>query len=541
MRQPPGGGPIDKIPPRVVQTDPQPDSLRIPKDLQRIRIYFSERMNQASLSKNLFVSPPLQYTIEWPDWNEAELLLNDSLLANRTYVISVASGVEDLHRNKMAESYQFAFSTGNDMDRHMISGRVYSDKTGYPYSVFAYVLPDSTVFNPFADEPDYITMSGGDGRYKLNYLKGGKFRILAVDDMNANFLLDGSMESFGISFRDARLDSEITAVAGIDFRISRLDTTPPEVQNVRPQNSTTVQLRFSETVIPTIFSGISGKDSLSGDSLKLLRIAYNKEFKSVLDIFTVPQDSGHTYALHIPALADSNGNRFDSTETLYFHALGKIDTTRFQLDAFVPKDSAIQQLPDTKICFRFSKAVDPQALENSFSLFTNSAVSIPGRWSFPSAYAACFIPLQTLKPDSSYRAVLQLSEVRSVWGKVLADSVASHYFTLISSRELGAISGRVAKMDSLNAPVYLQCVPLRKGVAGTTVRVRGDGRFIVPNLAEGKYTLQGFRDTDRNGRYSFGSLRPFRFAEPFHFAEDTIKVRKRWETENSRLVLPETR
>lgn len=536
MRQPPGGGPQDKTPPSVIRTFPLPDSLNIAPDLDHIEIVFSERMNQESLTNNLFISPPLEYESNWEDWDDVVLLFDDSLQADRTYVISVASGMEDLHKNKMAESFQFAFSTGSQMDRNKIQGRIFTDETSRTFNLFAYELSDSLGFNPFNRKPDYISMTGNDGTFELNFMKNGQFRILAVDDMNGNLRLDAATEAFGIASRDVRLAGNSSDIRHLDFRITSMDTTAPVVQMVRPVNHSYLQLRFSEPVL--LPESISIRDSLSNDTLPVLQQLANAEFKNIVDIFTAVQDSNRTYRVEIPAVQDSVGNRTDSSNALFFKGLATTDTTTFRLKTFLPKDSSKNLSPGTAVCLQFSKPVARASIVQAFHILRKDSSEVNGSWHFRSAYEICFKPLSLLQPDSSYRAGLDMGRVRDIWGKPLADSLVSHYFTIVSSRELGSVSGRVLGSDSLELPVYVQCRPIGKR-SWRTVQAKKNGAFQFVNLPEGKYEFRVFVDTDRNGSYSYGRLLPFRFAEPFRMQSDTIKVRKRWESSDVGLTLPE--
>ncbi len=536
MRQPPGGGPVDKTPPKVVRTFPLSDSLNIPLGLGHIDIVFSERMNQATLAKNLFISPPLNYETDWEGWDAVTLLLSDSLQPERTYVISVATGMEDLHKNKMAESFQFAFSTGSQMDRNKIQGRVFSGDTQYPFRIFAYELSDSLLFDPTKQEPDYISMAGTDGFFELNFMKNGRFRILAVDDMNGNLLLDANSEFFGITSRDAYLTGNNSIVRGLNFRVTSMDTLAPLAQMVRPMNNTYLQLRFSEPVIKPV---VTICDSITGDTLPVLKTEPNAEFKNILDIFTARQDSGKTFRLDIPAVSDSAGNTSDSAYTFFFKTSLAVDTTTFRLQAFLPKDSTKNRPPAVRVCLDFSRPVDSLSLVRAFHLLSTDSSEVDGNWISRSVTEACFAPLALLEPDSSYLAILDMSQVRDLWGKALADSQASHYFSIVSSRELGSISGRVTGTDSLGTAVYVQCHPLNKKGNWRTVLADKTGTFRFVNLPEGKYKLRIFVDSDGDKKYSFGRLQPFRFAEPFRVLSDTIKVRKRWESSDVRIPLPD--
>ena len=57
------------------------------------------------------------YEIDWSGGDELTLeLKSDSLQKNQTYVITIGSDAQDSRRNKMKESYQFAFSTGDYLE-----------------------------------------------------------------------------------------------------------------------------------------------------------------------------------------------------------------------------------------------------------------------------------------------------------------------------------------------------------------------------------------------------------------------------------------
>ncbi len=530
---------MDRTAPTVIQTVPIKDSLHIPLNLSEIEIRFSERMEQSSLKKNLFISPPLEFDIEWKNWEHVLLHLNEKLLPDQTYVISIAPGVQDLHKNSLAQSYQLAFSTGNLLDKNSIAGRVFGLKKDQKVNLFAYILADTSEFDPFRKEPLYVSKSGKNGHYRLSYLKDGHYRILAVDDMNHNLLTDTDFESVGISYSDVVLDSLHTQFDGLDFyRLSRSDTTAPSVLGVRPLFDNRIQLRLSEPVLLDTLFSLSITDSISGDTLPVLDIRPDDEFNNIVTVFSGRADSGAVYKMSLPFVQDSAYNRNDSIPNLYFHPSVKQDTVQFRLLNFLPKDSSQNMPLQTKVEFQFSQPANRNALLSAFHLFTTSGVAVPGRWDFTLIKTAIFSPLKPLLPDSSYRAEIDLGRTTDVWGKVLADSVISHYFTIVPFRELGEISGTVRFQRESDKTVFLKLRSLKKGQPTVKTMVKPTGEFRLENIPEGKYTLSGYLDENGDGRFSEGILSPFRFSEPFKFSSDTIKVRKRWETENVFFDLP---
>ena len=152
----PSGGPVDREPPEVVNTFPTSDSLFVHKDLQYIEIEFSERMTESSLARSLFISPHLSFEIEWQDAETVQMLLTDSLIESQTYVISVGAEASDARQNKMKESFQFAFSTGGHIDRGSINGRIFDLEKNETAAAFAYILDDTSKFDPVNKQPFYI-------------------------------------------------------------------------------------------------------------------------------------------------------------------------------------------------------------------------------------------------------------------------------------------------------------------------------------------------------------------------------------------------
>jgi hypothetical protein len=135
----PGGGPVDKTPPEIVFTFPQPDSLNIDQ-IPQIDIHFSERMDEASVAKSIFTSPPLDYDIDWSGGEQLSLNLKHELDNDRTYLITIGTGVMDARKNRMNNSFQLAFSTGAYLDRGKLSGHVYGITAKDNFYIYAYQI-----------------------------------------------------------------------------------------------------------------------------------------------------------------------------------------------------------------------------------------------------------------------------------------------------------------------------------------------------------------------------------------------------------------
>lgn len=536
----PGGGPVDRTPPEIVSTFPATDSTGVARDIQTIDIVFSERMNEGSLLKAIFISPPLDYTISWKRSRKLQLQLSDTLLTDQTYVISIAAEASDERNNKMDQSYQFAFSTGDRIDRGSISGRVVDARREETILVFAFVLSDTGLApDPTIRKPDYISQTGQEGIFSLNFLKPSRYRVFAIQEQNRNLRLDANFERVGIPFRDVTIDSENMKFEGLLFRLTRLDTIAPFITGVRPVNDTYLQLRLSEPVQINDRTSFYIVNQQSMDTLRILAMSGNRETENMIDVFTKPMAQETGYQFISTFMEDTSGVENDSLQTVMFQSRSITDTTRLELLEFTPADSAVAVRPEQTIGLKFSVPVQWESVFSRFQLMESDSTPVLGEWRLLSVYEAEFIPGRVLMPDSSYRAVLSLSGVEDLWGRNAPDSLISRYFTIVSSRELGEISGTIRSTDTFNAAVFLSLHLIDKKSMPFHWRLAEPGEFLVPYLPEGQYLLSGFRDLNGDGRYSFGDLFPFSYSEPFFVNPDTIKVRKRWETRGITIQLPE--
>ncbi len=527
MQKAPGGGPIDRTPPEVVFTNPPKDSLHIATDLNQFEIQFSERMTRSSLAGNIFISPPIEFGTHWKGWERLFLDLKEPLHKEQTYVVSIGSEAKDLHNNSMKASYTFAFSTGSVIDQGRISGTVYGRKKE-AVNIFAFLLDDSVAFAPTKERPSYISKSGRGGRYELSYLKLGHYRLLAVSDQNHNLKLDAGFERVGIPYHDVALDSSALFSDFVDFQLTHMDTVAPRLVGVRPINRRRFQVRYSEplTIMSNNFVLL---DSLTRDTIPVIDFGKNNETPNILDVFTAGLDSGRTYLWQAGELADTAGNVNDTLSAAYFKMKAPADTTTFRLLEFLPKDSSRAVRPEQKIFVKFSLPVDWATLAHSFTLQTESKDLLPGRWEAHDLFSANFVPADPLQPDSAYRAIIRLGGVQDLWGATAKDTLLLRYFTTVSARQLGEISGKVILDPDSGQIVKLRLRSLEKKVEPLALTLEKSRKFYFPFLPEGKYLMDGYLDLDKNNKYSAGQLFPFHFSEPFFFAADTIKVRKRWE------------
>ena len=196
----------------------------------------------------------------------------------------------------------------------------------------------------------------------------------------------------------------------------------------------------------------------------------------------------------------------------------------------LPPDSAKNFSIYADIATGFSLPVDTNSLNNGFTLIHEPNDTLSGNWNLRELKEGGYkLPID-LEPGNDYRIILHTKLINSVWGDTLQDTLFNHIFSTASPDEFGSISGRVL-IDSLRfSQLYLSTVPVKRKNQSFKVTKINDNEFKIDWLLEGFYIFKGFFDLDANQKWSPGKIDPFQYAEPIFVKDDTIRVRKRWET-----------
>ncbi len=532
----PGGGPVDKTPPEIVFTFPQPDSLNIDQ-IAKIDIHFDERMDETSVANSIFTSPPMEYDIDWSGGEQLSLKLKHELDSDRTYLITIGTGAMDARKNRMNNSFQLAFSTGAHLDRGQLSGQVYGITAKDIFYIYAYHIDDPDSLNPTINRADFLTQPSENGQFMMQYLPLASYRIFVIEDQNRNLLLDANYERIGIPFRDSHLDSAKIQEHDLNFRVTQIDTVPPMMTGARSLFNNKVLLRFSEPVRHPRHIQII--DTLSLSVLSIKSLIQNSENLSQMYAYTTEQEPERGYRIQTSEVEDLDGNVFYAHQTVDFSGSGNIDTTRFELLSVMPRDSAINVIYPARIEIKFSVPIDTLSLQSSFFCLDEKGDTMKGIWHFEDLINCSFIPTMTFLPDQQYKFSINMGGITSLFNTALADSLIHHTFFMISSDEFGSLSG-TTNLDSVQLEDgFIEIYPVRGNKESVLFRVDKNNTFFVQWLTAGEYQIGGFNDLDKNNSYSYGTLFPFKYSEPVFINPDTIKVRKRWEFSGIKINYPD--
>lgn len=205
----PQGGAKDEIKPKPIAFSPANQSLNFSG--KEISIAFDENVNITNPQIEVIISPPVEpFPAIIAKRDEVIIKFKEDLRPNTTYQIAFGNSIKDVNEANPADNVQLVFSTGPTLDSMSIEGKLvsaYGEKLSENTFVQIYTqYTDSTIVN---SKPLYIYKAGSSGTFKFNYLPRDTFKIMALSDMNSNYLFDLPTESIGEFSQLVVLDSNV--------------------------------------------------------------------------------------------------------------------------------------------------------------------------------------------------------------------------------------------------------------------------------------------------------------------------------------------
>lgn len=523
LQLPPEGGEIDLVPPEIVSTFPVSGTVNYSKNYFEIK--FSEYVDKRSFREALFISPTIEgeMIVNWFGKN-VEVYFPAGFKQNTTYVITIGTDVVDLNnKNRMANAFNLYFSTGNQIDEKIISGRVY-DKKADGTMLFAYNYKSDTT-NYLLKKADYISQSGKDGQFSIQGLPKGTFRIFAVEDQFRDLIFQSEQDRIGIPYQDIVLTEEDSAYSGLSFYLTKIDTFPPRVLEVKMLDQMHILVKFSEelnleTLKKESFQIVDTLSQLISD-IQYLFSPLNKSNELVL----VPKQKFETQEdvfLEVNNIEDRFNNILLHEKVSFVYS-EKRDTNSVKIIKIEPPDFKIDYInPQIKIFF--DDAFQKEQVEQALNFIDVNNNSLPLKESYINDATLQISPIQKLKPDSKYRLEIGLSLLPDALGNI-TDTTIVFNFNTKSEFEFSGLSGRVIS-DNDNIIIVLESE--LNSETKYFFKIDYERTFEFERIQPGKYKLWAFEDRNKNGKYDYGLLNPFEFSERFYFYPEIIEIKPRW-------------
>lgn len=195
----PDGGWYDEKPPYIVRTSPQDKSTNV--STGKVSIYFNEYITIEDASEKVVVSPP---QMESPDITAGgkviKVQLNDTLRENTTYTIDFSDAISDNNENNPLGNYTYTFSTGDVIDTLEVSGYVVDAEDMEPIKSILVGLYNDLADSAFTTKPMLrVSRTDSRGHFVVKGIAPGRYRIYALNDMDANYMFSQKSEQLAFS------------------------------------------------------------------------------------------------------------------------------------------------------------------------------------------------------------------------------------------------------------------------------------------------------------------------------------------------------
>ncbi|MEI6123149.1 MAG: Ig-like domain-containing protein [Bacteroidota bacterium] len=552
----PTGGPKDITPPKVKFCDPVNFSSNF--KYHKIRITFNEFILLEDQANQIVVSPPPKEEFDYIVRGKSIIINLPKVLKDTlTYTIYFGESIRDITENNILSGLEYAFSTGSYIDSLSIIGDVsdaYTLEPGKSVYVMLYrSLSDSV---PLKQKPDYITKTNAAGSFVLNNLASGHYKIIALSDLNSDFLYNQSNEA--IAFDDS--------LATPFFIPRKLDSTSTKKDSLKIKKDSTIQQSTITRIHLRLFT--------QTDSVQKLLQARSNKYGQFKLYFKYPVSN---LSINIKNKKLEQGWKLDEyspnrdTLTCWLTNPVDIDTLKFTVSingiVFDSVELALKQKmistgqqkkPSGKGTLADDNANKPVISYNAkstglfpFFLPLKIYVSNPVKYidsskiilsekidsSFKSIPFKVYMDESNLKhnflinhswtPKSKYQILVLPGAFKDIYGNENDSSKVN--FTPNTVEDYGRLLFTL-KSNNSQSPFVIQLLGENKIVLSEKTVTRTE-QIIFENLAPGNYYIRIIKDLNNNGKWDSGDYFKKHQPEPVFSFPNMITIRANWDSD----------
>ncbi|MCI5081949.1 MAG: Ig-like domain-containing protein [Saprospiraceae bacterium] len=511
---PPTGGAEDTIPPKVVAEESTPN-FQTNFEKQRIDLEFNEWIVLEDVFNQVIVSPPLEGKLDVTlrgktvRFNFPE---GDTLRANTTYTINFGEAVKDLTEKNPAEDLRFVFSTGDELDSLRLQGQIFDAFAGTPEPEVLVMLYENLADTVVRTErPFYFGKTDEKGKFRIDNIREGDFKIFALKDVNFNYLYDLENEEIGFLAAPIRLDSSQNARIELRLFTEELPLSLKE-EDTRRYGQAVLKLNRKPRDYQLTYDDFGQKLRINemADSIKVWydteqqeywKIYFQTDSSSSDTVQVRPLDRAAYLSEHplectnLNASSPKSINPIKQIKLNFNHPLTLIDTSLLLL------------LEDT-----LKTAVTPTFVEIDSSLGQQLSLRFP--W----------------KESMLYEVQLLPGALTDFFGQTNEDTIQQNYIVEQRTR-FGNLNLTVNDLDSSKA--YVIQLIFKKDQLVEESRTFGVSQFNQQYrlLAPGDYSVQVITDLNNNGRWDTGDYDEKRQPEPVRLLPLEQQLRANWEVD----------
>ena len=242
----PNGGPKDLKPPILDSQKTKPANNQTNYKNKSVELVFNEPVKLNNPKEEIMISPSPGKNVDIrAKGNKVTITPEEPWQENTTYSIVPREGIQDVTESNSAPNLKLAFSTGNIIDSLSIEGRIKNLLLGSVAEKITVALYTQDTFDIFKHPPTYFTKTDKAGRYRIDNIKAGTYRIYAFDDKNKNLKVESRTERYGFLSQPIELQERKDSV---NIGLVLMDSRPLKITSVRNVGTIT-RLRFSKYLV----------------------------------------------------------------------------------------------------------------------------------------------------------------------------------------------------------------------------------------------------------------------------------------------------
>lgn len=507
----PNGGKKDTLAPIVVKLIPENQTKNFKG--KQIDVLFNEFVSVDNIQQQLSITPNIEGTYETKIMPKgARLIFNKPFKENTTYSFNFRNTFKDMNERNEAKNVRLVFSTGNVIDSLKISGRVENPLTNKPMldvSVGIYIYSDT--LNPKKIRPYYFMKTDSAGKFTIDNVAAGKYRIYAITDTDNNLLYDEAKESLGIIADTITLKSNL---ANIFIKIAKMEKIPNKVLKVRT-TSNYAYIDYYRGIKQVKIDFIDKKDSMIYQQIELKNIRIFNTNKNYID----------TLKVRI-SVTDSLDRVFTHEQKIKFKEKPKKNDGIKEEFAMKTKPANNEDIDLKEIGYtiNFTKPVKNYDL-NKIEFLNDTIVRVPItekniQWNYEKT------ELKLKAESKKAKEFVRLKIPKGAFISVENDSTQQYISThqIRDPENYGTISGQINNPNRKS--FYLELLNEQyQMVQRLENKIIYEFTYVKP----GSYFIRLIVDENRNGKWDAGDLDKNLIPEIIKFAPDIIKLRQNFE------------
>lgn len=506
----PSGGPKDTEPPKIVAESPENFSKRFTGNI--IKVQFNEYIQLDNPAQEVVISPAMETEPEISvKGRELRIAIKAKLDSATTYTINFGEALKDANEGNALSGFKYVFSTGDELDSLSVRGSVTVAKDDKPAGkVLALLYKEMADSAVLTKKPFYFAKTNSEGKFSLDNIKAGSYRLFALKDENFNYIYDLPNEEIAFLQAPVQADSMIENIELFLFREKK--NLPPALVSADDTHTDYLKLIFSAGV-KTFSAAEPHNPSPAGIT----------EYNTTRDTVTLWRThalKSDTLLLHLNA---------HCCDTLALpHEAGGFDSLKSKLPPLAlvaSRDNAVA--PEGMLKLQLNRPVKTAALERLTVAQDSPLVALT-----PSLLRFTDSVQRTAEMDfkrtegTAYTITLPEGMLTDYFGNrndslrwKIVTKTAEDYASLklmVSGREGGH---------------YILQMLDRNGAVAREEIFNGKSVFNFTALSPGMYEIKIIFDENANGTWDSGSLAEHLQPEKTYLHPEKINLRANWEME----------